>query len=413
MTVRLLCDWKDYRNGREYKCGNLLTTDAGTEAGLVAGKQADVNLSGGTEYVPPTAQKQRFEMFGETDPVTGGIGIGGGALSMNGVPVSSSPGRVSGVTAFAGDTQALVRWSYLDPYSTYTIKAGGVVVGTALSGSSSALITGLTNGTAYAFTVTAANQAGPGLESLASNSVTPSVGPVAGLPPLALWLDANQLGLANGANVTSWTDKSGNGRNGVSSGTGYTTFTAPTFLAAWANSKPAVSFSGNGQALTLAGLTAELIGPDASIIIIGACTSLTNSGSQANQQLLTNQRYVAQPLWDDQSGLSVNTSGGNFNAVSAGGLTGSSAITLSAKTILSIDLPGYLYTNGAKGTKRLSSLASTKTPFVIGSNTNGVTLAYTGAVAEVIVTPQQLTQAQRWALEAYAATKYGSTVVQQ
>lgn len=347
------------------------------------------------------------------DPVTTATKIEGGLLSAIGTPQTVPPGRVSGVVAFSGNTQALVRWDFLDPYSTYIIKSGSVVVGTAQAGASSALITGLTNGTAYTFTVTASNSIGSGLDSLASNSVTPSVGPVAGLPPLALWLDANQLGLSNGANVTSWTDKSGNGRNGVSSGTGYQTFTAPTFLASWANSTPAVAFSGNGQALTLAGLTAATVGQNASIVIIGDCTSLTNSGSQTNQQLLTNQRYVAQPLWDDQSGLSVNTASGNFNAISAGGLTSSSTITLSAKTILSIDLPGYLYVNGTKGSKRISSLASTQTAFVLGSNTNGVTLAYTGRVAEVIVTPQQLTQSQRWAVEAYAAAKYGITVVQQ
>lgn len=47
MTVRLLIDWYDSRNGRQYVAGNLLTTDAGTESGLVAAKVADNNLAGG------------------------------------------------------------------------------------------------------------------------------------------------------------------------------------------------------------------------------------------------------------------------------------------------------------------------------------------------------------------------------
>ena len=51
MTVRLLIDWYDSRNGRQYVAGNLLTTDAGTESGLVAAKVADANLAGGTNYV--------------------------------------------------------------------------------------------------------------------------------------------------------------------------------------------------------------------------------------------------------------------------------------------------------------------------------------------------------------------------
>ena len=53
MTVRLLVDWKDSRNGREYKCSNLLTTDTATEDGLVNAKQADTNLAGGTTWSRP------------------------------------------------------------------------------------------------------------------------------------------------------------------------------------------------------------------------------------------------------------------------------------------------------------------------------------------------------------------------
>ena len=55
MTVRLLVAWEDSRDGKKYKPNNLLTTDAGTESGLVASKQADTNLTGGTAYVAPTA----------------------------------------------------------------------------------------------------------------------------------------------------------------------------------------------------------------------------------------------------------------------------------------------------------------------------------------------------------------------
>lgn len=53
MTVRLLTDWKDPDNGRQYFVGNLLTRDAATEAGLVALKQADTNLTGGTAWTAP------------------------------------------------------------------------------------------------------------------------------------------------------------------------------------------------------------------------------------------------------------------------------------------------------------------------------------------------------------------------
>lgn len=75
MTVRLLCDWTDSRDGKRYKSSNLLTTDAGTEAGLVAAKLADINLTGGTTYIPPAVAKQTIPVMAEVNPLTGGLGF--------------------------------------------------------------------------------------------------------------------------------------------------------------------------------------------------------------------------------------------------------------------------------------------------------------------------------------------------
>lgn len=75
MTVKLLMDWPDSRDGKQYVAGNLLTTDAGTESGLVAAKMATSNLAGGTAYIAPVAQKQNYPVMGGVDPLTGGISI--------------------------------------------------------------------------------------------------------------------------------------------------------------------------------------------------------------------------------------------------------------------------------------------------------------------------------------------------
>lgn len=110
------------------------------------------------------------------------------SASSNVVPLGAAiPGAPTGVSAIAGDTQAYVSWtapvnSNGAIVTSYTVTAlvNGVPSGISstiaapASNSANTIVSGLTNGTAYSFSVHATSSAGNGQESVPSASITPS-----------------------------------------------------------------------------------------------------------------------------------------------------------------------------------------------------------------------------------------------
>ncbi|HEY5601852.1 MAG TPA: fibronectin type III domain-containing protein, partial [Gammaproteobacteria bacterium] len=120
---------------------------------------------------------------------------------------------------------------------TVTSSPGGL---TGTGASSPITVTGLTNGTAYTFTVTATNSAGTGSASAASNSVTPMTVP-----------GAPTIGTATAGNTEATVTFTAPASNGGSAITGYTATSSPGGLTGTGASSP-ITVTGltNGTAYT-------------------------------------------------------------------------------------------------------------------------------------------------------------------
>lgn len=338
-----------------------------------------------------------------------------------------------GVRAFAQDGAIRVTWdkqppAYADSY-TVSVSPGGAsatVTGTA------ATVSGLTNGVSYTVSVTAAKGA-TASRAVSAGSVTPTAGPagLSAVPGLIAWLAADKIAgpPANGASVSSWPDSSGNG-NGASSSvalrpTGTQTLgTAPTFVSSWAGGKPALAFLNGNLGFPVDFTTAGPIGPEATFILACECSASLNAASSAQQEVLSNYSYVASPTADDQRGFILDTKGpgspvNNWRAIGGHAPAALGPWAAATPTILSVTCPpagqtGALYVSGAiVAGSPVMPLARTKVRWGLGgSPAGGGASLFGGRIAEVLVYNRALTQSERWAVEAYLATKYGITVTQ-
>jgi hypothetical protein len=160
-------------NGGSQITGYTATSSAGGMTG--SGTSSPITVTGLTDGTAYTF----------TVTATNGVGTGTASAASNSVtPVAPStvPGAPTGVVAIADNTQATVSFtapasdggSAITGYTVISSPGGIIATGTACP----IIVNGLTNGTAYTFTVTATNAVGTSVASTASASVTPSTGAI-------------------------------------------------------------------------------------------------------------------------------------------------------------------------------------------------------------------------------------------
>ena len=155
-----------------------------------------------------------------TVTATNSIGTSARSDASNSVTTPTVPGAPTEVSAMPEDVLAVVSWTapVSDgglPITAYTVTSapGGV---TATTTGTSVAVTGLTNGTAYTFTVTATNAVGSSASSALSSAVTPT-----GVPDAPTNLSATP---SDRQAIVSWTSPASDGGLPISA---YTVTSAP------------------------------------------------------------------------------------------------------------------------------------------------------------------------------------------
>lgn len=316
--------------------------------------------------------------------------------------VATAPKRVGNFRLCATDRGILAYWDNpttgpADSY-TLTLSPSGQSISTT---DMTAEFTNLVNGVAYTATIV------PILGSLrgesASAAATPTLGPTAA-KGLALWYDANQEVYSNGANVTLLTDRSGNGKHslGVSASN-------PLFVSSWTASKPAVAFTSAGSKFLKTGLKLSDVPGPITVFWIGQLDSVTG-----NKRIL-NWRSVA--ALGVRQGMMIDINGTSLRGYSVELNNQTHTVANTTPYIFSFTLGGgALYLNGTISATVNKTSVPPVNPgvdqYLYLNSDFGTALYGDQKLGELLVYNRFLTQAERWAVEAYLAAKYSITVAQ-
>lgn len=339
-----------------------------------------------------------------------GIGTSGYATS-SAVTPATVPGAPTSVTASAGSAQASLSWtapstggSAITDYIVEFSSDSGVNWSTFSDGTStaaSATVTGLTNGTAYIFRVSAVNAVGTGSVSSSSSAVTPSSG-TAPLAPTSLSANAGSAQLA-----LSWTAPSSNGGSAI---TGYSVQYTPAGGSATTVSTGGTSTSytltglTNGTAYTVAVAAVNAIGTSSysstasgtPVGVPGAPTGVSGTSGDSQVALTWTAPsstggsaitgYVVEYTPAGGSAATVNT-GSTTTSYTKTGLTNGTAYTFRVAAINAVGTGSYSSASGSVTPSGTPALAVTKTAggTWTGAGTSGSPYACTANIDQTAI----------------------------
>lgn len=212
----------------------------------------------------------------------------------------------------------------------------------------------------------------------------------------------------DGEFVGTWVDESGGGQNATNS----TADKYPTFQTNEINtSLPVIRFDSTNDQLLNTGFTA-LDGVSGGTVL--TVFKQSSTGAQFGSAFI---RSV------DNFGFQTDKNGTTYLRVSESNYGSYSASTRDAYTIMVLRFDGagsgnagrlQGYELGAAKTLSFNGTIPSTLPNVTGYQLSYLTSTYylSGDIAEVIVYSKALSQAERWSMEGYLATKYGLSVSQ-
>jgi hypothetical protein len=335
-------EWYDSLNGQSY--------DVSPAPVAVSGSSGCYLVSLSSTSVPSVSDSSLYGSLFYVPSSTGtgtGTGSGGGGSSSSVTPAVPAP---TGVSAVGGNSSATVTWN--DPTGSnsavtgyiITSSPGGVTCTVTSATATSCVVSGLTNGTAYTFTITSTGTGGSSTADGPTNAVTPAVPAPTGVSAVAG---------DSSANVT-WVDPA----NAASNVTGYTVISSPDGASCTVTKATVTScvISGltNGTAYTFTVISTSVDGPS---IADGPSNTVTPTPSTVSVPTVSAPTGVkvaggnglATVTWVDPANATSDVTG--YTVISS---PGGASCTVTSATATSCVVKGL--TNGKSYTFKVSVL---------------------------------------------------------